>query len=93
MHAVVGQVKIDTSREDEARKLLQEFAVPSAKALEGFQGGTWARATDADSGHSMLLFDTLEHARAAADTIAAGPPTGAPATVVSVTVCEVTAQV
>jgi hypothetical protein len=35
VHAVVGQVKIDTSREDEARKLLDEMVLPTSKALAG----------------------------------------------------------
>jgi hypothetical protein len=92
MHAVVGQVKIDTGREDEARTLLADFTVPAATALAGFQGGYWARAADADSGHSLLLFDSEENARAAAARIAEGPPPGAPVTVMSVNVCEVIAQ-
>jgi hypothetical protein len=92
MHAVVGQVRIDTSREDEARKLLDEFVVPTTKEMAGFKGGHWARAVDADTGHSMLLFDSEENARAAAARIAEGPPPGAAATFVSATVCEVLAE-
>jgi hypothetical protein len=92
MHAVVGQVKVDTTREDDARKLLAEFVVPSAKALPGFQSGCWARALNADTGHSLLVFDSEEHARAAAERISEGPPPGAPVTFASVTVCEVVAQ-
>ena len=92
MHAVVGQVKVDAGREDDARKLLDEFVVPSAKGLSGFQGGSWARELDGDSGHSLLLFDTEENARAGAARIAEGPPPGAPVTFVSVSVCEVVAQ-
>jgi len=44
MHAVVGQVNIDQSREEEARKALSEIVVPTAKAMPGFVGGTWCRA-------------------------------------------------
>ncbi len=92
MHAVVGRVKIETGREDEARKLLHEFVVPSAKGLAGFAGGYWARSVDDDSGNSLALFDSEENARAAAAQIAEGPPPGGPVSVVSVTVCEVLAQ-
>jgi hypothetical protein len=92
MHAVVGQVRIDRGREDDARKLLEDFVVPTSKSLAGFQGAYWARALDADTGHSMLLFDSEENARAAAMRVAEGPPPGAPATFVSATVCEVLAQ-
>ena len=92
MHAVIGQVKIDAARADEAQQLLAELAVPAAKGLAGFQGGTWARTEDATSGHSVLLFDTAQHARDAADALAGMPPPGAPAQFVSATVCEVLAQ-
>ena len=92
MHAVVGQVKIDTSHEEEARKLLDEMVLPTSKAFAGFQGGYWARALGADSGHSLLLFDSEENARGAAKRMADGPPPGAPATFVSATVCEVVAR-
>ena len=96
MYATVGRVKVDTGREDEARKLLEEVVLPRAKGLDGFKGGHWARTLDGDVGHSFLLFDTEAHARAAAEQIAQGPPPGAPpdppATFVSVDVCEVVAQ-
>jgi hypothetical protein len=92
MHAVIGQVKIDPAREEDARKLLEEFVLPTAKSLAGFQGGYWARAKDGDTGHSILLFDTEENARAAAGRISEGPPPGAPVSFVSATVCEVLAQ-
>ena len=93
MHAVVGQVKVDTIRKDEVRKLLDEFVAPSAKGLAGFRGGTWARELDGDLGHSLLLFDSEDDARAAAARIAEGPPPGAPVSFVNVSVCEVLLQV
>jgi hypothetical protein len=92
VHAVVGQVKIDTRREEEAKKLLDEMVLPTSKAMAGFQGGYWARALGSDSGHSLLLFDSEDHARAAAARMAEGPPPDAPTTLVSATVCEVVAQ-
>jgi hypothetical protein len=92
MYAVVGAVKIDTGREDEARKLLADFVVPSAKGLAGFAGGYWARALDEDTGRSLVLFDTEENARAAAAQIAEGPPPDGPVSFMSVTVAEVVAQ-
>jgi hypothetical protein len=92
VHAVVGQVKIDTSREEEAKKLLDEMVLPTSKAMAGFQGGYWARALGSDSGHSLLLFDSEDNARAAAARMTEGPPPGAPTTLVSATVCEVVAQ-
>jgi hypothetical protein len=44
--------------------------VPSVKAAPGFVAGYWAKIDDAH-GTSMAVFDTEEHARAAA------PPAGA----------------
>ena len=93
MYAVVGQVKVDTAREADARKLLEEFTVPATKDLQGFNAGFWARAVDGDEGHSFLLFDSEANARAAAERIAQGPPPpDAPVSVTSVSVCEVVAQ-
>ena len=92
MYAVVGQVKVDTTREGEARKILEEFTVPAARGLEGFDSGYWARAMDGDEGHSFLLFDSEANARTAADRIAQGPPPDAPVSFTSVSVCEVVAQ-
>ena len=92
MYAVAGQVKVDKTREDEARKLLDEFVLPSAKGLSGFKGGSWVRELDGDMGHSLLLFDSEENARAAAAQIAEGPPPDAPVSFVSASVCEVVGQ-
>jgi hypothetical protein len=93
MHAVFGLVKVDTAREDDARQLLNEFAIPTCKGMAGFSGGYWAREVGGDGGHSVLLFDSEENARAAAAQMAEGPPPGAPVTFVSNAVCEVIAHV
>ena len=92
MHAVFGQVKVDTTREEDARKLLAEIVVPMSKGLPGFKGGHWTREVGGDAGHSMLLFDSEENARAGAARIQEGPPPGAPVSFVSVAVCEVVAE-
>ena len=89
MYAVVGQVKVDTAREGEARKHLEEFTVPATKGLEGFNNGFSAHAIDGDEGHSFLLFDSEAHPRATAERIAQGPPPDAPVSFTSVSVCEV----
>jgi quinol monooxygenase YgiN len=92
MHAVVGQVKIDQSREEEARKALNQVVVPTAKQMAGFVSGTWCRALQDDRGISMLVFESEEAARAAAEQMRQGPPPGTPATFVSADVFEVVAQ-
>jgi hypothetical protein len=50
MHAVVTEVKVDPSREEEARKLLHDVVVPQAKQFDGFVAGTWLRAISGDRG-------------------------------------------
>ena len=93
MHGVIVQVKIDQNREDEARKMLQDVVVPSAKALDGFVSGTWLRALQGDQGISVLLFESAEGARAAAAQIRSqGPPPGVPVTMENVDACEVLVQ-
>ena len=44
MHGVIVQVRIDSSREEEARSTLHDLVVPRARALAGFSSGTWLRA-------------------------------------------------
>jgi hypothetical protein len=93
MHGVIVQVRIDASREDEARRLLREEVVPRAKQLAGFAGGNWLRALEGDRGTSVLLFDSEEAARAAAERIRSeGPPRGAPVDLEAVDAYEVLAQ-
>src|SRR5439155_16876765 len=84
---------LHSSHEDLARKLLQEVTVPRAKSLAGFKSGTWLRALHSDRGMSVLLFDSEDDARAAADQIRSqGPPEGSPVIMESVDAFEVLAQ-
>ena len=93
MHAVSVQVKIDSSQEDLARKVLNEVTVPRAKSLAGFKSGTWLRALQGDRGMSVLLFDSEDAARAAADQIRSqGPPEGSPVIIESVDAFEILVQ-
>ena len=93
MHAVIVQVEVDSSQEDLARKVLREVTVPRAQALAGFESGTWLRALQGGRGMSVLLFDSEDTARAAADQIRSqGPPQGSPVTMESVDAFEVVAQ-
>jgi Antibiotic biosynthesis monooxygenase len=92
MHAVVGQVKLDPSRDEEVRKALSETVVPTAKQMAGFVGGTWCRSLQDDRGISVLLFESEQAANAAAEQMRQGPPPGTPATFVSADVFEVVAQ-
>ena len=91
MHAVIGRVKIVPDRADEALAMIGEGGVPMLRGMTGSAGGYWARSQEGDIiQHSFWLFDTEENARAAEATFnqLRGMPE-APATFISVDVCEV----
>ncbi len=91
MHAVIGRVKIVPDRADEALAMIGEGGVAMLRGMTGSAGGYWARSGQGDIiQHSFWLFDTEEDARAAEATFnqLRGMP-DAPATFVSVDVCEV----
>ena len=92
MHAVIGNVEIDSNRADEAAELLEGFAVPNARQAPGFIRGTWCRSADGTRGHSVVVFESESTATAAAARFAQGPPPGAPVRFVSVDVFEVLTQ-
>ncbi len=93
MYGVIVEVRIDTDREEEARKMLEEVVVPRAKGLSGFSKGHWLRSLQGDRGRSVLLFESEAAARAAADQIRSeGPPPGVPVTMENVDAYEVLAQ-
>jgi hypothetical protein len=76
MHAVV--VRVSISDFESARKGLREQVVPQASQAPGFVAGYWTRADDGSSGLSMLVFESEDNARAAAEMIreGAGRPEG-----------------
>ena len=76
MHAVVVRVNIGDSTAAEPE--LRDRVVPRVKNAPGFVAGYWTRSEDRTNGVSMLVFDSEDHARGAAEMIRNGPP---PATV------------
>jgi hypothetical protein len=95
MHAVIGRVQIKPGREDETLAMIEEHGVGMLRGMEGSAGGYWARTLDGGDliQHSFWLFDTEAHARgaeAAFTTLRDMPE--APATFISVDVCEVSGQ-
>jgi len=75
--------------------MVAEHGPGMLQGMTGSASGYWARAMDGDEiiQHSFWLFDTEEHARAAEatfNTLRTMPD--APATFVSVDVCEVIGQ-
>jgi hypothetical protein len=91
MHAVIGRVKIKPDRADEALAMIGERGVALLQGTVGSAGGYWARSLEGDIiQHSFWLFDTEETARAAEATFnQLRDMPAAPATFVSVDVCEI----
>ena len=94
MYALIGHVKIKSGKEDETRSMIGERGVAMLQGMAGSAGGFWARTLEDDIiQHSLWLFDTEENARAAERTFnSLRDMSDAPATFVSVDVCEVIGQ-
>jgi hypothetical protein len=94
VHAVIGRVRIKPDRADEALSMIGERGVAMLKGMAGSTGGYWARTLEGDIiQHSFWLFETEETARAAEATFnMLRDMPEAPATFLSVDVCEVIAH-
>jgi hypothetical protein len=91
MYVLVGTSEIDLSRADEAVAILNDGLLPGLSQAPGFVSATFARSADG-IGHSMVVFDSEDAARAVASTAADRIPADGPIKLVSVEVCEVTAS-
>ena len=74
MHAVV--VKVSISDVESAQKALKETVVPAVSGAPGFVAGYWTRSDDGSNGRSMLVFESEEAARTAAERVGANVPEG-----------------
>ena len=94
MYAVIGRVKIKPGHEEETRLMIVEGGVSMVQGMAGSTGAYWARTLDGELvQHSFWLFDTEENARSAEATFnRLRELPDAPATFVSVEVCEVIGQ-
>ena len=92
MHMLVITVGIEGDKGDEATAMLHGQVVPDVKATAGFVSGTWARSEDGSRGHSVVLFESEEQAKAALEKALQGPPPGAPVKILYSEVMEVLAQ-
>jgi hypothetical protein len=88
MHAVV--VKVTVNDVQTAEKNLQEHVLPRIKQMPGFMTGYWTRSEG--QGLSMVIFQSEENARQAADQVQANMPPGDAVTFESAEVREVVAQ-
>jgi hypothetical protein len=70
MHALV--VRVTVNNLEGAQQRLQDEVVPRAASAPGFQVGYWTR--EGNSGLSMVVFDSEENARAAAERVPATVP-------------------
>jgi hypothetical protein len=70
MHAVLVRVSIGDV--DVAHKGLTEQVVPRVSSAPGFVAGYWTRSEDGTNGLSMLVFESEEAARAAAEQVRSG---------------------
>jgi heme-degrading monooxygenase HmoA len=78
MHAVV--VKVNIGDPDTAEQGLRDQVIPRASNAPGFVGGYWTRSDDGHNGLSIIVFDSEESARRAAEMIQ-GPEAMRPETV------------
>jgi hypothetical protein len=91
MHAVIATVDIPAGQFETARKMLRDEIVPRVSKAPGFVKGYWTIDGKQTHGHSMVVFDSKDHAEAAAQMARSGPiPAGV--TMGSVDVCEVVAN-
>jgi len=74
-HAVMVQVTLDPNSDIKHRHtILNDYVIPEAKALPGFQKGTWMN-DGVGTGTCVVVFDTKDNANSAVTTLtpAAGP--------------------
>jgi hypothetical protein len=71
MHALVTRVTIHNA--DQTRDVLTSQVVPQVSGAPGFKTGYWTWNTGAGelNGLAMMIFDSEENARAAADRVSA----------------------
>jgi hypothetical protein len=87
VHAVLVEVSI--SDFDQARKELDESVVPMVSKAPGFVSGVWVARTQA-KGRAIVVFESEEAAKAAAEQVRATARVGV--TIDSVDVGEVVAR-
>ena len=74
MHAVV--VRVSISDVESARKTLNDRVVPAVSQSKGFVAGYWTWSDDQSNGQSMIVFETADAARTAAERIRGLAPEG-----------------
>lgn len=94
MYGVIIEVRVDLTREEEARKMVDNMVIPRAKTHPGIAAGYWLREINGDMLRSLQLYDTEINAQVVAKRIQSeGPPPEAPVTLNAVNIYEVIGQV
>jgi hypothetical protein len=66
MKTMVGTMTLDVARSDEVDRHFREDVAPWATRQPGFLSGQWLRLPDGAQGFGIVVFDSKEHADAAA---------------------------
>ena len=90
MHAVVVRVTINDF--ERGRQFLTEQVVPRVKQAPGFVAGYWTRSEDQGNGLSMIVFESEDAARTAAQMIESSAPQDEGVTLEGTEVREVVAS-
>ena len=90
MHAVV--TKVSVSDGEPATKHLREQIVPRVKEAPGLVAAYWVRLEGGDEGNSVIVFESEDQARGAADQIREGVSNNPGVTLNDVSVGEVVAN-
>jgi hypothetical protein len=90
MHAVV--VKVSVTDGEPATKYLREEIVPRVSQAPGFVAGYWVRLEGGDEGNSVVVFESEEQARGAAEQIQSSVGDNPGVTLNDVSVGEVVAN-
>ena len=86
MYAMVGRSTVHDV--EQGRTYLNEKGIPRLKDTPGFVSGHWVRLEDG-SGASIVVFESEEAARAAAEQLRANPPPESAVTITSIEFGEV----
>ena len=86
MYAVVARSTVHDV--ELGRTFLREQGIPRLKQAPGFVSGSWVRLEDG-SGTSIVVFESEEAARAAAEQLRTNPPSESAVTINSVQIGEV----
>jgi hypothetical protein len=66
MHTMVVTMTLDAARSDEVDRHFREDVAPWASRQPGFVSGQWLRLSGGAQGFGIVVFDSQEHADAAA---------------------------